>query len=183
MTKININNSNRYTNDYNLNKKSEKKDKNNKSIENNLAVKVKKDNPINNKITYTELSTKNMKTVALLKKDMEKSYSNLKKLINDLILKQNSLNKKTTNPRKEVSVNAKKEIQEGGRFSPENLSDNIVDFAKNISGGNKSKFKELKNAIIKGFKEAEKILGGELPEISNKTYDLVMEKMEDWKSS
>lgn len=183
MTKINTSNSNRYNNDYNLNEKPEKKDKNNKSIENNLAVVVKKDNPINNKITYTELSTKNMKTVALLKKDMEKSYSNLKKLINDLILKQNSLNKKTTNPRKEVAVNAKKEIQGDGRFSPENLSNNIVDFAKNISGGNKSKLKELKNAIIKGFKEAEKILGGELPEISKKTYDLVMEKMEDWKNS
>lgn len=30
MTKINTSNSNRYNNDYNLNKKSEKKDKNNK---------------------------------------------------------------------------------------------------------------------------------------------------------
>lgn len=183
MTKINISNSTKYTKNYNINKKTEKKDKGIKSKKDTGAVEIKKDNPFNNKATYTELSKQNLKTVAMLKKDMEKSYSSLKKLITDLIQKQNSLNKKTTNPKNEISTNAKKEIQKGGRFSPENLSDNIVTFAKNISGGNKAKFEELKGAIIKGFEEAEKILGGELPEISKKTYNLVMEKLEDWKDS
>ncbi|MGF7184641.1 hypothetical protein GGQ84_000725 [Desulfitispora alkaliphila] len=48
-------------------------------------------------------------------------------------------------------------IGDGGPFSPEVVSDRIVDFAKAM-------------------------LGGTLPEISYQTYDLVMEKLDAWKS-
>ena len=37
---------------------------------------------------------------------------------------------------------------------------------------------EMKDAFIKGYKQAEKQWGGELPEISKKTYDAVMEKFD-----
>ena len=36
----------------------------------------------------------------------------------------------------------------------------------------------MKDAFIKGYKQAEKQWGGELPEISKKTYDAVMEKFD-----
>ena len=60
-------------------------------------------------------------------------------------------------------------------------SDTIVYFAKAISGGNKSKLDKLIAAIDKGFSEAGKALGG-LPEISMKTYDRIMEKLDVWKN-
>lgn len=65
-------------------------------------------------------------------------------------------------------------------MSPEKVSDRIVEFAKAISGGDKSKIDTLRDAIEKGFAEAARVLGGELPEVSQKTYDLVMQKLDTW---
>jgi hypothetical protein len=42
---------------------------------------------------------------------------------------------------------------------------------------------ELKNAIIQGFKEAKKEFGGKLPDISQRTYDEVMKKLDEWEQS
>ena len=54
-----------------------------------------------------------------------------------------------------------------------------MDFAKALSGGDKSKLPELRAAIEKGFREAERILGG-LPQISRDTYDEVMRLLDEW---
>lgn len=77
-------------------------------------------------------------------------------------------------------VEANELISDGGEFSPETVSDRIVNFAKTISGGDTEKYGLLKDAIEKGFNEAREILGGSLPEISEKTYGLVMEKLDTW---
>jgi len=66
-------------------------------------------------------------------------------------------------------------------FSPEKTAERILNFAKSISGGDPSKIELLRNAVEKGFKEVEKIFG-KLPEISRKTYELVMKGFDDWKS-
>ncbi|SFH88783.1 hypothetical protein SAMN05192551_10456 [Tindallia magadiensis] len=66
-----------------------------------------------------------------------------------------------------------------GELGVEQVSDRIVNFAIAISGGDTSKAEILKDAIIKGFKAAEEALGG-LPDISQKTYDRVMEKFDAW---
>lgn len=71
-------------------------------------------------------------------------------------------------------------IGEGGALSPEKVSNRIVDFTKAISGGDKEKHETLKAAIKEGFEQVEKALGQELPEISSKTYDLVMQKLDEW---
>ena len=71
-------------------------------------------------------------------------------------------------------------IAEGGEYSVEAVSDRIVDFAKAISGGDTAKLETLKEAIDEGFTGATKALGGSLPEISNQTYDRVMEKLDEW---
>jgi len=166
--------------DHNINKNAEVKNHNLKSKKVQSSIEIKNNNEIKENYTYAHLKGKNIKSIDLLKSELNESYSNLKKLINDLILKQNSVSKKIKVSGK-ITENAQKEISENGRFSPEILSDKIVEFAKNISGGDKSKFEKLKSAVIEGFEEAKNILGGELPEISKKTYDLVMEKLDDWK--
>ena len=44
-----------------------------------------------------------------------------------------------------------------------------------LTGGDPSKIDEMRNAFKKGYEQAEKTWGGKLPEISQKTYDAVME--------
>lgn len=74
-------------------------------------------------------------------------------------------------------------ISENGEWGVEAVSDRLVAFAKAISGNDKTKVGELKAAIAEGFKEAERILGGKLPEISQKTYEETMRKLDEWSSS
>ena len=59
-------------------------------------------------------------------------------------------------------------------------SDRLVDFAKALTGGDSSKIESMRSAIKKGFEEAKKLWGGELPEISQKTYDATMKKLDEW---
>ena len=82
----------------------------------------------------------------------------------------------------ETRLKAQKSIDEGGELSIENVSDRMVNFAKAISGGDKSKISILRDAIEKGFKEAEEAFGGELPEISYKTLERTMEKLDAWEN-
>ena len=71
-------------------------------------------------------------------------------------------------------------IEDGGPLSPEAVSNRIVDFAKSISGGDKSKLALLRDAIEEGFEQAKEFMGGELPEISDTTYELIQEKLDAW---
>ena len=86
-----------------------------------------------------------------------------------------------------VSAAAKEEAQaaiaEGGYWSVEKTSDRILDMAKALTGGDPSKIEDMRSAVEKGFKEATKAWGRDLPEISSKTYDAVMQKFDDWAAS
>lgn len=79
-----------------------------------------------------------------------------------------------------VRLEAKELISEDGEFGIEKTSQRIVDFAIAISGNDPSKAATLRDAIEKGFKEAEKIFGDELPQISKDTYTRTMEKFDAW---
>ena len=57
-----------------------------------------------------------------------------------------------------------------------------MNMAKALSGGNSSNIGELKEGFLKGFKEAEKAWGGKLPEISQKTYDEVLKRFDEWEN-
>lgn len=77
---------------------------------------------------------------------------------------------------------AQKDIADDGYWGVTQTSDRIVDFAKALSGGDSSKADDMIKAFQKGFKEATKSWGKDLPDISQKTYDAVMEKLGKWKS-
>lgn len=77
---------------------------------------------------------------------------------------------------------AQKDVSEDGYWGVKQTSERILDFAKAISGGDSSRIDELTEAINKGFKQAEGLWGDKLPEISQKTYDAVMEGMDAWKA-
>lgn len=77
---------------------------------------------------------------------------------------------------------AQEAISENGYYGVEQTSTRIVEFAKALSGGDTSKADELLDAFKKGFKEATKSWGKELPEICQKTYKAVEEKFDIWKN-
>lgn len=72
-------------------------------------------------------------------------------------------------------------IADGGELSAENVSNRIVDFAKAISGGDRSKLDLLKSAIDEAYDEVKKEFGAEeLPEVTQKTYRMIMAKLDAW---
>ena len=69
-------------------------------------------------------------------------------------------------------------VSEDGYFGVEQTSDRIVDFAINAFGQDPTRLEEMKDAVTKGFLEAQDAFGGSLPEISQQTYDAIMEKLD-----
>ena len=82
----------------------------------------------------------------------------------------------------QTRVEAQEMVSEEGYFGVEKTTARIMDFAKAISGGDPSKIDLLKDAVIQGFKNAKELWGGELPEISKKTYDAVMAEFDKWQN-
>lgn len=74
-------------------------------------------------------------------------------------------------------------IAEDGYFGVDQTSQRIVDFAVNAFGGDPAKLQQMKDAIDKGFSEAQEAFGGALPEISQQTYNAIMEKLDDFAAS
>ena len=77
-----------------------------------------------------------------------------------------------------TKAQAQADIAEDGYWGVEQTSDRIIQFATALTGGDPDKIEEMRAAFKEGFKQAEKMWGGELPEISQKTYDAVMEKFD-----
>ena len=77
-----------------------------------------------------------------------------------------------------TKAQAEKDIAEDGYWGVQQTSDRIIDFATALTGGDPDKIEEMREAFKKGYKQAEKTWGGELPDISQRTYDAVMEKFD-----
>ena len=71
-------------------------------------------------------------------------------------------------------------VSEDGYFGVEQTSERIFQFAVNISGNDPSRIDAIKEGVMHGFDEALKAFGGELPEISYRTLDAVMQKLDNW---
>ena len=78
-----------------------------------------------------------------------------------------------------TKAQAQADIAEDGYWGVSQTSQRILDFATALTGGDPDKIEEMRAAFEKGFKQAEKTWGGELPEISQKTYDAVMKGFDD----
>ena len=78
---------------------------------------------------------------------------------------------------------AQEDISEDGYWGVKQTSDRILDFAKALSGDDPTKAKELLDAFDKGYKEATGEWGKDLPEISQRTYDEVHKKFDEWANS
>lgn len=124
-----------------------------------------------------------------LKADTEARVSQMKSLVEQMISKQGKTlgqadsiwsflagGNYTVDPA--TRAQAQKDIAEDGYWGVEQPSSRIVDFATALTGGDPDKIEKMRDAFEKGFKQATKAWGRELPEISSKTYDAVMEKFD-----
>ncbi len=80
----------------------------------------------------------------------------------------------------QTRAQAQADIAEDGYWGVNQTSDRIVDFAKALTGGDPSKIEEMREAFKKGFEQAKKTWGGELPDISQRTYEATMKKFDQW---
>ena len=131
--------------------------------------------------------------VAQLKADAEEQKARLFDVVRQSIAKQgqtigiaDDMWKFLAEGKFEVDEETKKQAQadiaEDGYWGVDKTSDRILDFAKALSGGDSSKAEQLLDAFKKGFEEATKTWGRKLPDISQRTYDAVLEKFETWKN-
>lgn len=144
-------------------------------------------------VTYSKTPRKRLdaSTIAALQEEAEKATENLRRLVEQLILKQNKNYKASIGGSvqdspagSEITAEdiqaAKLAISEDGEFGVRAVSDRLVDFAISISGGDKSKLSELISAIDAGFAAAKEAMGGSLPDICYQTYDETIRKLNEW---
>jgi len=70
---------------------------------------------------------------------------------------------------------AQESISEDGYYGVKKTSERILDFAFAVAGNDPKRLAEMKSAFLQGFKQAEEMWGDKLPEISQKTYDAVIQ--------
>lgn len=132
--------------------------------------------------------------VQKLKADSEKRMENFRELVEKMFLQQGKKFTDTDDMWKalakgdftvdaETAAQAKEDISEDGYWGVEQTSQRIFDFAQSLSGGDEDKMEEMLEAFKKGFQQATKSWGQDLPEISQNTYNAVLKKFEDYKKS
>ncbi len=144
---------------------------------------------------YVTLSKENKAIIEQLKADAEQRTSQLRSLVESMILKQNKtfqvgtltdekmfemLRKGELEVSPEVRAQAKEDISEDGYWGIKQTSERLFSFAKAISGGDTSKAETLITAMEKGFKQATKSWGDDLPDICKKTLEAATEKIRTW---
>ena len=161
--------------------KTSSEDKNNKGV----VYESSKNAGTSTGKTYTQ----NTKLVNQLKADAEAHAQQLQNIVSQLMSKQGQ----TYNTANGIwsflasgdftvdaatKAQAQKDIAEDGYWGVEQTSNRIIDFATALTGGDPDKIEEMREAFKKGYKMAEKTWGGKLPDISQRTYDAVMEKFD-----
>lgn len=133
--------------------------------------------------------TTNVDLVAKMKADAEAQTAQLRSLVEQLMLKQSTsyanandiwsfLREGNFTVDPATKAQAQADIAEDGYWGVNQTSDRIIDFANALTGGDPSKIEDMREAFKKGYEQAQETWGGELPEISKRTYEAVMEKFD-----
>lgn len=154
--------------------------------DNQAAVYEKSDS------TEQKIYKRDTATIERLKQEAELRSKNLRDLVHKMLMKQGQTVNEATDiyallregkleVDPETRAQAQKDIAEDGYWGIEQTSDRLVSFAKALTGGDPSKAELMINAVKKGFEEATKAWGGELPEICKNTIDTAIKKLEAWR--
>ena len=150
-------------------------------------------------VVYESTNIKNMSEkeraslVEKLKADADARVSQLRSLVEKMFLQQGQkitdadsmwkfLASGDFTVDKATAEAAQEAISEDGYWGVNQTSQRIFDMAVALSGGDSEKMDDMLEAFQKGFQQATKTWGKELPDISQKTYAAVLEKFENYKN-
>ncbi|MDF2942952.1 MAG: hypothetical protein K0S01_1810 [Herbinix sp.] len=163
-------------------------DKKQKDADSTAVVYDKSEQTVEKKKTYQKDAT----NIDRLMAEADKRTQSLRDLVQKMLLKQGQTitdatdiygllreGKLEVDP--ETSAQAQKDIAADGYWGVDQTSERMVSFAKALTGGDPSKADEMIDAVKKGFEEATKAWGGELPGISKSTMDATISKLEAWR--
>lgn len=125
--------------------------------------------------------------VANMKAELANKNKQLETLVTQLLGKQatkaTSLADMFRNlkPDDATIAQAQQEISDDGYWGVEKTSDRLVAMAQALSGGDSSKADLMIEAMEKGFSQATKAWGEDLPDICQKTIDAAKEKLTNWR--
>ncbi len=145
--------------------------------------------------TSTKSSKVNAETIEKLKADADAKLSQLKSIVEQLISKQSKASETasiweqfkegimngTIEVDEATAKQAQEDVSEDGYWGVKQTSERILDFAKALAGDDPAKAEQMREAITKGYESAADLWGGELPAISQQTYDAVMKGIDEWK--
>ncbi len=131
-------------------------------------------------------------TIEKMKAEAEMKTAQLRSLVEKMLLKQGQkfttladafdmIKEGTIEVDDEVAVEAQKEIADDGYWGVEQTSERLFSFAKALAGNDPTKADSMLEALQKGFDEATKSWGGELPELCQKTLEATQKKLTDWR--
>lgn len=141
--------------------------------------------------TTVNKKASNASVVAQLKADQETRMAQMQSLVTKMFSKQ-GINIGTADDMwkalaggnftadADTIAQAKEDISEDGYWGVKHTSERIFSFAQALAGDDEEKMTKMKEAFEKGFKEATKTWGKELPDISQNTRDAVLKKFDDY---
>ena len=165
-------------------KPAEKKE--NKKEENNSGVVYE---PSSSATTGSVSKKPDANLVAKLKADSDARISQMKSLVEQMISKQGQTLGKTDSiwsflasgnftVDAATKAQAQKDIADDGYWGVEQTSSRIVDFATALAGSDPKQLEKMRDAFKKGFDNATSTWGKSLPDISQRTYQAVMDKFD-----
>ena len=149
-----------------------------KDIKTNFTEKISKDEASEIKAQITQnandmmlKSTTIQSNVVNTKSDFEQNYNDFQSFLSDVGY--------SGKPIAELSQDeAAQLISEDGIFGVDQTSQRIADFVINGSGGDEDLLRAGRKGMIQGFKEAEAMWGGKLPDISQQTMAKAIETVD-----
>lgn len=131
-------------------------------------------------------------TIEKMKAEAELKTAQLRSLVEKMLLKQGQkfttladafdmIKEGTIEVDDETAAEAAKEVADDGYWGVEQTSERMFSFAKALAGNDPTKADSMLEALQKGYDEAAKQWGGELPEICQKTLEATKKKLTDWR--
>jgi len=131
-------------------------------------------------------------TIEKMKAEAEMKTAQLRSLVEKMLLKQGQkfttladtfdmIKEGTIEVDDETAKEAAAEVADDGYWGIEQTSERLFSFAKALAGNDPTKADSMLEALQKGFDEATKCWGGELPEICQKTLETTQKKLTDWR--
>ena len=148
------------------------------NIKTNFTEKISKDEAVEIRAQITENAKKMMfssttiqSNVAGKKDDFATQYKDFQSFLSDIGYEGKPIAELSQSEAAEL-------VSEDGLFGIKQTSERIANFVINGSNGDEDRMRAGREGMLQGFKEAEAMWGGKLPEISQKTMQAAIEMVD-----